>query len=155
MKFQATYDELFTGVQTNDDQLDIEWDDEEEEDAGGGGLERSNSTRRRRQSVSSADFALTAAFGAKHARMLSKLLTHVQLPGNLHLIYSVKFCYKLCLLMFISGLSSVDQMHLLAVADTLSSFSADAIDRLAQANAGELCNFIFCFFSLWKVQLCF
>ncbi|VDM39617.1 unnamed protein product [Toxocara canis] len=35
----------------------------------------------------------------------------------------------------ISGLSSVDQMHLLAVADTLSHFSADVMDRLAQANA--------------------
>lgn len=39
--------------------------------------------------------------------------------------------------LFISvGLSTVDQMHLLAIADTISHFSADAMDKLAQANAG-------------------
>ena len=45
--------------------------------------------------------------------MLTEMLTHTHLPG----------------------LSSVDQMHLLAIADTLSHFSSDQIDRLAQANA--------------------
>ena len=35
----------------------------------------------------------------------------------------------------VKGLSSVDQMHLLAVADTISSFSADAVDKLAHFNA--------------------
>lgn len=29
-------------------------------------------------------------------------------------------------------------MHLLAIADTLSHFSADVMDKLAQANAGEI-----------------
>lgn len=48
------------------------------------------------------------------SRMLTELLTHTHLPG----------------------LSSVDQMHLLAIADTLSHFSADVVDKLTQANAG-------------------
>lgn len=43
-----------------------------------------------------------------------------------------------CLL---AGVSSVDQMHLLALADTLSHFSADVVDKLAQANAGAPGNF--------------
>lgn len=32
-------------------------------------------------------------------------------------------------------------MHLLAVADTLSHFSADVMDKLAQANAGAFPDF--------------
>ncbi|KAL3102156.1 hypothetical protein niasHS_003565 [Heterodera schachtii] len=51
---------------------------------------------------------------AKHSRLLTEMLTHIHLPG----------------------LSSVDQMHLLAVADTISHFSTNAVvDRLTQANA--------------------
>lgn len=53
-------------------------------------------------------------FTAKHSRLLTETLTHLHLPG----------------------LSSVDQMHLLAIADTISHFTANAmVDRLAQANA--------------------
>ncbi|CAJ0582912.1 unnamed protein product, partial [Mesorhabditis spiculigera] len=52
-------------------------------------------------------------FSTKHNRALTELLTHTHLPG----------------------LSSVDQMHLLAIADTLSHFNPDAIDKLTQANA--------------------
>lgn len=35
----------------------------------------------------------------------------------------------------ILGLSNTDQMHLLAVADTISHFSSSAVDRLTNANA--------------------
>lgn len=86
---------MFSGVQASED-LDIDWgeDDEEEEDededGGKGSFERGGSARRRRQSVSSMEMASTAAFGAKHARMLSKLLTHVQLPGKYCL-----FCFTI------------------------------------------------------------
>lgn len=44
---------------------------------------------------------------------------------------------------FSSGLSSVDQMHLLAVADTLSHFSSDVMDKLTQANAGSILILLF------------
>ncbi|MFH4976062.1 hypothetical protein AB6A40_002771 [Gnathostoma spinigerum] len=56
---------------------------------------------------------VSVVFTAKHNRALTEILTHTHLPG----------------------LSSVDQMHLLAVADTISHFSADVMDKLAQANA--------------------
>ncbi|VDK43174.1 unnamed protein product [Anisakis simplex] len=56
---------------------------------------------------------VSTIFTARHNRLLTEFLTHTHLPG----------------------LSSVDQMHLLAVADTLSHFSADVMDKLAQANA--------------------
>ncbi|UMM43904.1 hypothetical protein L5515_019209 [Caenorhabditis briggsae] len=56
---------------------------------------------------------VTATFTAKDYRKLTELLTHTHLPG----------------------LSSVDQMHLLAIADTLSHFASDAQDKVEQANA--------------------
>ncbi|CDW52018.1 Protein RBC-1, isoform a [Trichuris trichiura] len=49
------------------------------------------------------------SFTAKEALQLSHLLTHVHLPG----------------------LTSVDQLHLLAIADTVCSFSADAVEEKA------------------------
>ena len=48
-------------------------------------------------------------FGPRQARLLSKLLTHTHLPG----------------------LSSLDQMHLLAMADTVASCKVDLADRFA------------------------
>ena len=48
-------------------------------------------------------------FGPRQARILSKLLTHTSLPG----------------------LSSLDQMHLLAMADTVASCKVDLADRFA------------------------
>ncbi|XP_077514309.1 rabconnectin-3 alpha isoform X3 [Amblyomma americanum] len=47
-------------------------------------------------------------FGTRQARLLTQLLTHCHLPG----------------------LSSVDQMHLLALADTIASFHGTLADRL-------------------------
>ena len=48
-------------------------------------------------------------FGPRQARLLSKLLTHTQLPG----------------------LTSLDQMHLLALADTVASCNLDLAERFA------------------------
>ncbi len=48
-------------------------------------------------------------FGPRQARILSKLLTHAHLPG----------------------LTSLDQMQLLAVADTVASCNLDLADRFA------------------------
>ncbi|EPB75130.1 hypothetical protein ANCCEY_05799 [Ancylostoma ceylanicum] len=59
------------------------------------------------------DDVVHVVFTARHNRLLTELLTHTHLPG----------------------LSSVDQMHLLAIADTLSHFSTDVMDKLTQANA--------------------
>ncbi|EGT40330.1 CBN-RBC-1 protein [Caenorhabditis brenneri] len=56
---------------------------------------------------------VAATFSVKDYRKLTELLTHTHLPG----------------------LSSVDQMHLLAIADTLSHFASDAKDKVEQANA--------------------
>lgn len=52
-------------------------------------------------------------FTTRHSRILTELLTHTHLPG----------------------LSSVDQMHFLAIADTISHFSSNVMDKLAYANA--------------------
>ena len=48
-------------------------------------------------------------FGPRQARLLSKLLTHTQLPG----------------------LTSLDQMHLLALADTVASCNLDLAEKFA------------------------
>lgn len=52
-------------------------------------------------------------FGPRQARLLSKLLTHTHLPG----------------------LSSLDQMHLLAMADTVASCKMDLAERFAMDKA--------------------
>lgn len=56
---------------------------------------------------------VTTNFTIRHNQLLTDLLTHTHLPG----------------------LSSVDQMHLLAIADTISHFSSNIMDKLAHANA--------------------
>ncbi len=76
--------------------------------------ESDDAARERHRSNSDAEPSKLWTFTPRHCRRLTQYLTHVHLPG----------------------LSSVDQMHLLAVADTVSSFSADAIDKLAHVNAG-------------------
>ncbi|ETN78849.1 hypothetical protein NECAME_10074, partial [Necator americanus] len=80
-------------------------------------LRESDSEGRSRNTSIASDHAqeemISAVFSARHNRLLTELLTHTHLPG----------------------LSSVDQMHLLAIADTLSHFSTDVMDKLAQANA--------------------
>lgn len=100
------YDDLFDPV-LNENDLDDLMTDEINEDV----------DKRRRASTSSTEtisVMSTNAFSAKHTRLLSQMLTHIHLPG----------------------LSSVDQMHLLAVSDTLSSFSADVMDKLSHLNGG-------------------
>lgn len=66
-----------------------------------------------------------------YCRALTEHLTHTHLPG----------------------LSSVDQMHLLAIADTLSHFSSDVMDKLAQANAGSFHSFKLSLSSYYNVKL--
>ncbi|VDN05634.1 unnamed protein product [Thelazia callipaeda] len=56
---------------------------------------------------------LSINFTAKHNRLLTEFLTHIHLPG----------------------LSSVDQVHLLSISDTLSHFSSNVMDKVTQANA--------------------
>ncbi|KAK6110658.1 RAVE protein 1 C terminal family protein [Brugia pahangi] len=82
-----------------------------------GSLDMDSEPKKSRQNSFSMDSAhavfVSTSFTARHNRLLTEFLTHTHLPG----------------------LSSVDQMHLLAVADTLSHFSSDITDKSAQANA--------------------
>jgi hypothetical protein len=83
---------LFT-AETVDEPLDESvFDDLMDDDENGGG-----ETRKRRRSTSGDNQPLT--FGQRQSRQLSRVLTHTQLPG----------------------LTSLDQMHLLALADTVAS----------------------------------
>lgn len=59
----------------------------------------------------------TSGFGARHVRLLTKLLTHSHLPG----------------------LSSLDQMHLLALADAVASFNA-SYDQSHKSDGGTITN---------------
>ncbi|VDK53132.1 unnamed protein product, partial [Cylicostephanus goldi] len=81
-------------------------------------LRETDSTGRSRNPSTSSDHMqddlVPVVFTARHNRLLTEMLTHTHLPG----------------------LSSVDQMHLLAIADTLSHFTTDVMDKLTQANAG-------------------
>ena len=76
--------------------LDFSFDDED--------MTRSE----RRKSIVQEKQALSY-FGPRQARLLSKLLTHTQLPG----------------------LTSLDQMHLLALADTVASCNLDLAEKFA------------------------
>lgn len=89
-------------------------DDDEDEDLYNdseydGGLK--TSTRRRRLLSSGKDRLAGSIthFGPRQARVLTKLLTHAQLPG----------------------LTSLDQMHLLALADTVSTCKLDLAEKFA------------------------
>ncbi|WKY17140.1 hypothetical protein Q1695_001621 [Nippostrongylus brasiliensis] len=101
------YDSLFSSDKMDDEELD-EMLREDDEASGGRSRQPSVTSDRGRNP------AVPSIFTARHNRMLTELLTHTHLPG----------------------LSSVDQMHLLAIADTLSHFSADVVDKVTQANAG-------------------
>ena len=92
------YNQLFSDkVDDGDDiELDIIIEDDE------------TMTRQRRLSVSPEKQGLSF-FGPRQARLLSKLLTHSQLPG----------------------LTSLDQMHLMALADTVASCNVDIAERFA------------------------
>jgi len=66
-------------------------------------------TRHERRTSVAAEKQGLSYFGPRQARLLSKLLTHTQLPG----------------------LTSLDQMHLLALADTVASCNLDLAERFA------------------------
>jgi hypothetical protein len=93
VELQKDYNDLFN-AEPVDDQIDESvFDDYMEDDENGGGT----ATRQRRRSASGDNQPLS--FGTRQARVLSRVLTHAQLPG----------------------LTALDQMHLLAVADTVAS----------------------------------
>ena len=71
--------------------------------------DESSGSRPKKRHPSSRESQGLSYFGPRQARILSKLLTHAHLPG----------------------LSSLDQMHLLAVADTVASCQLDLADRFA------------------------
>ena len=71
--------------------------------------DESSGSRPKKRHPSSRENQGLSYFGPRQARILSKLLTHAHLPG----------------------LSSLDQMHLLAVADTVASCQLDLADRFA------------------------
>lgn len=81
----------------------------EEDDSLDSLLEADDDAPRKRRHPSSGENQGLSYFGPRQARILSKLLTHAHLPG----------------------LTSLDQMHLLAVADTVSSIQLDLADRFA------------------------
>jgi hypothetical protein len=87
-----------------DDLFGVEEEDDDLDDLLGddmSGRKRHPSSAKEKQGLS--------YFGPRQARILSQLLTHAHLPG----------------------LTSLDQMHLLAVADTVASCQLDLADRFA------------------------
>lgn len=65
--------------------------------------------RRDRRASAGSEKSSLSHFGPRQGRLLSRLLTHTHLPG----------------------LSSLDQMHLLALADTVSTCNTDFAERFA------------------------
>ncbi|CAG9116832.1 unnamed protein product [Plutella xylostella] len=90
------YNELFEGTMDTDEDLDALLLAEEE------GVDRRPSMPERQP---------LSHFGPRQGRILSRLLTHTHLPG----------------------LSSLDQMHLLALADTVSTCDADVAERISHS----------------------
>ncbi|KAI1722626.1 dmX-like protein 1 [Ditylenchus destructor] len=113
-----TYDNLFNGQESDDDLDDMLDDIVQNKDRSGG---KTNKSRTRHSSGSSElipqsiqQSGVPTSFTSRHSRVLTELLTHTHLPG----------------------LSSVDQMHLLAIADTISHFSSSGVmEKLTHANA--------------------
>ena len=99
---QKEYNALFSDDVGEGDELELDIVMEDEE----------SHPRQRRMSVSTEKQGLSY-FGPRQARVLSKLLTHSQLPG----------------------LTSLDQMHLMALADTVASCNVDIAERFAIAAA--------------------
>ena len=100
------YDDLFqTGGEDIEENLDnlLDLDDDLDDD-----LLKAGSKRKSTSSISSEKHSFSY-FGPRQARLLSKLLTHTHLPG----------------------LTSLDQMHLLALADTVSTCQLDLAERFA------------------------
>ena len=102
---EKEYDDLFQiGVEDVDENLDNLLDMDDDDDAFG-------SKKQKRKSTSSmaAEKQSFSYFGPRQAKALTELLTHSHLPG----------------------LTSLDQMHLLALADTVSTCQLDLSERFA------------------------
>lgn len=98
---EKDYNELFNGnISTSEDNLDDILNDESEP-------ESPRRCERRLSNSNEKQQCLLSHFGPKQGQLLSRLLTHTHLPG----------------------LSSLDQMHLLALADTVSTCNTDFADR--------------------------
>lgn len=100
---EKDYNELFNGnISTSEDNLDdiLKNDDDL-------GPESPRRCERRSSNSTEKQQCLLSHFGPKQGQLLSRLLTHTHLPG----------------------LSSLDQMHLLALADTVSTCNTDFADR--------------------------
>ncbi|XP_050532463.1 dmX-like protein 2 isoform X4 [Daktulosphaira vitifoliae] len=101
------YNELFNGnISTSEDNLDDILNDD------GSEFENPQKCERRLSNVTEKQQCLLSHFGPKQGQLLSRLLTHTHLPG----------------------LSSLDQMHLLALADTVSTCNTDFADRFVDKN---------------------
>lgn len=118
---EKDYNELFNGnISTSEDNLDDILNDESEPESPRRCERQSNATEKQQ--------CLLSHFGPKQGQLLSRLLTHTHLPG----------------------LSSLDQMHLLALADTVSTCNTDFADRFvdktqfakdsAAPHEGEVCS---------------
>lgn len=95
-------------METTDEPLDESVFDDFMEADEEGGVAASGDSRKRRRSTSGDNQPLT--FGQRQSRQLSRVLTHTQLPG----------------------LTSLDQMHLLALADTVASIGTRLDHREVQ-----------------------
>ncbi|XP_060840547.1 dmX-like protein 2 isoform X2 [Rhopalosiphum padi] len=118
---EKDYNELFNGnISTSEDNLDDILNDESEPESPRRCERQSNATEKQQ--------CLLSHFGPKQGQLLSRLLTHTHLPG----------------------LSSLDQMHLLALADTVSTCNTDFADRFVDKtqfakdssapHEGEVCS---------------
>ena len=96
------YDDLFQmGVEDVDENLDNLLEVDDDEET--------MKSKRKSTSSMSSERSSFSYFGPRQARLMSKLLTHTHLPG----------------------LTSLDQMHLLALADTVSTCQLDLAERFA------------------------
>ena len=102
---EKEYDDLFQiGVEDVDENLDNLLEMDEDDDAFG-----SKKSKRKSTSSMAAEKQSFSYFGPRQAKALTDLLTHSHLPG----------------------LTSLDQMHLLALADTVSTCQLDLAERFA------------------------
>ena len=92
-----------------DDNLDTLLDDDDDFLMDGDSVSGRREAAKAAAAATAAENQSFSYFGPRQARLLSKLLTHTHLPG----------------------LTSLDQMHLLALADTVSTCELDLAERFA------------------------
>ena len=110
------YTDLFSTNIVQDDELDTNVLGTSSDSNRSGGRQRLTSSTGGQSSMN------PAYFGPGHSQMMTKHLTHTQLPG----------------------LSSLDQMYLLAIADTVASIKMDFAERFEAEKSGLFKNTKFC-----------